>query len=229
MLQVRGDVYLMGDMHGKGNEFVQKLKKRGVRNSTIICVGDIGAGYPGYGETWLCSLAEKLRQQGNRLIAIRGNHDDPAFFNKVRTFKENVTLVPDYTYADVNGEKWLLVGGATSVDRSTSIPGISWWADEVFVLDHSKITPVDVLVTHTGPRWIGPAGKNGIVLFYDTREEGRLWPELLVERNKMDELYRHAKAKRAYLGHFHESSVATYDGCHAKILNELEIVQHFSE
>jgi UDP-2,3-diacylglucosamine pyrophosphatase LpxH len=61
-------------------------------------------------------LNEQLKKKNITMYAIRGNHDNPAFF-KGDHILSNLKLLPDYTVLDLEGKKILLVGGAVSVDR----------------------------------------------------------------------------------------------------------------
>lgn len=223
MVKVTGDIYLLGDVHGAFAPTFHRIEQAKIKNATILCVGDLGAGYPKYDGVWLNKLAERFASKNIQFLSIRGNHDDPDYYDG-RTYGGCLTLLKDYTYLDVNGEKWLAIGGAVSVDRCDNVPGYSYWYHEGFDLKEELIEPVDVLVTHTGPNWIGPNGLNGIVKYYTEKEGLGLWLELQEERKKMDRLYELAKAKKAYLGHFHVHDLKDKDGCRARILKCDELV-----
>lgn len=223
MLNLTGDIYLLGDIHGDFRATFRDIESNDITDSTIICVGDLGAGFLNYDEAWLKMNARKFDERGIKFLSIRGNHDNPAFF-KGQTYMDCFTLLRDYTYADVNGEIWLFVGGAKSVDRIDRVPGFSYWEDEGFNLQIAKVTPCDVLITHSGPNWVGPVGQNALVSYYVKKEGPQLWKELCDERDTFDTLYSVAQPKRAYLGHFHESSSATHKGCKARILNIDELI-----
>jgi hypothetical protein len=94
----------------------------------------------------------------------------------------------------------------------------------VFVLDESKIVECDVLVTHSGPNWIGPFDKEGISGW--CKRDEKLWDECLKERSDHNRLYELAKPKKSYLGHFHMYQAVEHNGCYATILDELQIVEH---
>ena len=75
----------------------------------------------------------------------------------------NFKLLRDYTNLHLNGQSWLLVGGAISIDRIDRVLGRSWWPGEAFELREDLAQPADVLVTHSGPEWIGPSCRNDLV------------------------------------------------------------------
>jgi hypothetical protein len=133
-------------------------------------------------------------------------------------------LIPDYTYKTINDQKFLFVGGAISVDRMYRKEGISYWKDEVFVLDESKIEECDVLINHSAPNWIGPVDKQNIASFCE--KDPTLWDECVAERLAHNRLFELAKPKYSYHGHFHVNDTRVVDGCKAMIIEELGIVEH---
>jgi hypothetical protein len=199
-----------------------KIKASEIRNFTLIGVGDLGVGF--------LDADKQARQfdyinsffggKGIDFIGIRGNHDDPSYFNG-SIDRSNFKLLPDYTSLTLNDKEFLFVGGAVSIDRKIRKEGVSYWADEKFFLDHSKIKRCDVLVTHSAPTWSGPFDKSGISGWCDRDET--LWDECLQERKDHDVLIKLCGASRHYCGHFHTSSSVDFDGCISTILDELEV------
>jgi hypothetical protein len=133
-------------------------------------------------------------------------------------------LLPDYHTQIINGEKFLFVGGAISIDRKIRQEGFSYWENEPFVLDESKIEECDVLITHSAPTWLGPFDKK-VILSWCEKDEF-LWRDCLKEREDHDILFELAKPKKSYAGHFHKRFSVDINGCRAKILAELEIIPH---
>jgi hypothetical protein len=215
-------IYIVGDIHGKWDQLFLKIKASGIRNFTLIGVGDLGVGF--------LDADKQARQfdyvnsffggKGIDFIGIRGNHDDPSYFNG-SIDRSNFKLLPDYTSLTLNDKEFLFVGGAVSIDRKIRKEGVSFWTDEKFVLDHSKIKRCDVLVTHSAPTWSGPFDKSGISGWCDRDET--LWDECLQERKDHDVLIKLCGASRHYCGHFHTSSSVDFDGCISTILDELEV------
>ena len=221
------EVFIVGDVHGKWDALFKKIDSFDLCECTLICVGDLGVGFKD-------SHAKEIRalQFANDFFAardidflsIRGNHDNPAFFNgEIQNFS-NVRLVPDYHVETLNDKKFLFVGGAISIDRTIRKQGVSYWNDEAFKLDHSKIRQCDVLITHSAPTWNGPIEKIGIMAHYCQKDE-TLWDECMNERREHDILVQLAEPKRHYCGHFHMHSVVDFYGCVSTILDELEIAQ----
>jgi hypothetical protein len=215
-------IYIVGDIHGKWDQLFLKIKASEIRDFILIGVGDLGIGFLD---------AEKQARQfdyinsffggkGVDFIGIRGNHDDPAYFDS-SIDRSNFKLLSDYTSLSLNDKEFLFVGGAVSIDRKIRKEGVSYWKDEKFILDISKIKRCDVLVTHSAPTWCGPFDKDGISSWCDRDET--LWDECLQERKDHDVLIKLCGASRHYCGHFHTSSSVDLDECVSTILDELEI------
>jgi hypothetical protein len=215
-------IYIVGDIHGKWDHLFLKIKASEIRNFTLVGVGDLGIGF--------LDADKQARQfdyinsffggKGIDFIGIRGNHDDPSYYDGSIDYS-NFKLLPDYTSLTLNDKEFLFVGGAVSIDRKIRKEGVSYWADEKFILDHSKIKRCDVLVTHSAPTWSGPFDKSGISGWCD--RDDTLWDECLQERKDHDVLIKLCGASRHYCGHFHTSSSVDFEGCISTILDELEV------
>jgi hypothetical protein len=170
-------------------------------------------------------LNEFFKLRNIKFYTIRGNHDDPSFFKGAgRLIYSNLEFLEDYTVKELNGDKFLFVGGAVSIDRRYRRENIDYWIDEIFKFDESKIVECDVLITHSVTTWIGPFDKEGLSGW--CVEDETLWDECLKERLEHNKLFKLAKPKRSYHGHFHISTVVDFDDCWATILDELEIKEH---
>jgi len=215
-------IYIVGDIHGKWDQLFLKIKAAGVRDLILIGVGDLGIGFldPNKQARQFDYVNSFFGGKGIDFIGIRGNHDDPSYYDS-SIDRSNFKLLADYTSLILNDKEFLLVGGAVSIDRKIRKEGVSYWADEKFILDHSKIKRCDVLVTHSAPTWSGPFDKSGISGWCDRDET--LWDECLQERKDHDVLIKLCGASRHYCGHFHTSSSVDFDGCISTILDELEV------
>lgn len=220
--------YIIGDIHGKFQWMVDTLVRWNIRDCTLICVGDFGMGFVYSDEKTLEILNDLFTERGIHFIAIRGNHDDPAYFKGQMRYS-NLELVQDYSWRTINGEKFLFVGGAISVDRSNPIPGQrvlgkSYWLDEVFILAEELCAPCDVLITHSAPRWVGPHDKANIEGW--CKRDKTLWAECTKERDDVGKLVELTRPSKAYGGHFHEYHNRTVDGTEFTILGEMQIKEH---
>lgn len=225
------DVYVVGDIHGAFTRFKDVITECDLHDCYLICVGDLGIGFqhPDKGELSQCEKLNTFFADNNiHFMSIRGNHDDPAYFNGEKRIElSNFKLLPDYHTEVINGQKFLFVGGGISIDRRGHhrVEGRSYWKDEIFVLDESKVVPCDVLVTHSAPGWIGPANKNGMIDSW-CKYDLTLWDECQRERKDHEKLVELCNAKRHYCGHFHTRASVSHNGCHSTILDINEITYH---
>jgi hypothetical protein len=221
-------VYLIGDIHGEFIALKKALIHYDIRDCYLFCVGDLGIGFqhPNRGELGACKMLNDFFAERDIYFAsIRGNHDDPQYFNGPKQILlSNFKLLSDYHSETINDQIFLFIGGAISVDRTTRIPEKSYWPNENFIYDESRIVECDVLVTHSAPQYIGPNDKTGIKYWCEV--DKKLWDECLTERHYHDKLLAACKPKAHYCGHFHVSDSVEKDGCISRILDILEIKEH---
>ena len=218
-------IYIVGDNHGKYDAMFRFIEAYGIKDCILIHVGDGGEGFVPYDKQirQFNHYNDRFKSKGIEYLSIRGNHSDPAYFDgsvNLSHFK----LLKDYHTQIINDERFLFVGGAISIDRKIRSEGFSYWKDEPFVLDKSKIEECDVLITHSAPIWLGEFTKRGILSWCEKDEF--LWRDCVKERDDLAMLYELAKPKKAFCGHFHCSLKQEYNGCVATILHELEIVEY---
>jgi hypothetical protein len=169
-------------------------------------VGDFGVGYePTVDDKNLEDLNKFLAENNCTVYAIRGNHDDPSYFEGNHIFS-NLKLMPDYSQEIIEGKKFLFCGGAISIDRKFSLSKMQmsashglnkpmYWWDEAFDLDLEeleKIRDVEIVITHTAPEWAFPQNKNGFgdfvtAFFFDDAE---LEADLLKERAAVSKFFQ---------------------------------------
>ena len=195
------------------------------RGSCFIIVGDNGFGFDPFAdndEYTMDHMNQLFAEMDIMCYSIRGNHDDPVYYDGTYT-RSNFKLLKDYTKLNINGKEFLFVGGGISIDRTYRLEKApdTYFEDEAFVLDESKADKCDVLITHSGPSWIGPTGKNNIKWW--CKVDIPLWDELVAERILHDRLIELCKPSYHFCGHFHESANVLMDGCNSTILDELEI------
>lgn len=221
-------IYILGDVHGNFGRLRENICNYDIRDCYIMCVGDLGIGFnhPHKGELSACvKLNDFFIERNIHFMSIRGNHDDPDYFNGPKRIKlSNFNLLPDYHSETFNDETFLFVGGAVSIDRMFRFEGKSYWKDELFVYDETRVTACDVLITHSAPTWIGPFDKEGIS--YWCKNDKSLWDECYKERLAHDALIKKCGAKQHYCGHFHAYHWVEFQDCYSTILNIDQFKEH---
>lgn len=169
-------VFFTGDIHGQPWNIVHFCKRRKPRKEDVIIIlGDVGANY--YGDDRDDSMKEVLAKLEPTIFCIHGNHEQrPANFPSYvltdwcggKVWQEeaypNLLFAKDGEIFDIQGLKYLVIGGAYSVDKYYRLSrGYGWWPDEqpseetkAFVEQQIREKPFDVILTHTCPRKYGP-------------------------------------------------------------------------
>ena len=230
----------IGDIHGhfkdKNDSFGRQIRNSYLSDMVYIQCGDFGLGFesPHIEKHYLEKLNEDLKKKNSKLYAIRGNHDDPKLFTPEHSYKfSNIEFLPDYTSLELCGHKILFVGGAISVDRIYRVEGKSYWKDEPFVLledFQSKISDHDIVVTHSAPVDFYPNGLKAIRAYLI--EDHTLENDLILERNKLNELYYHLipSVKYWFYGHFHGSHQEYHNSGQTKaILLNIDEFYYFND
>lgn len=235
-------MYVIGDTHGLRPVF-NIIDANQFTGENLIHVGDFGLGFQDVGRDIknLELLDEALMDTDNQLYVIRGNHDNPIFWDKSKGLYlpvfHNLHLVDDYSVIEIEGQKVLFAGGATSIDRRPRMDDTppTWWKDEVFRYNKDNIknlTDIDIVITHSAPSFCHPRGSNaGIVNHYAVIEKMHgydLHKELEDERMLLDDLFydlhrQHNNIKKWYYGHFHSSKRQSRHGTEFILLNVNEV------
>ena len=218
-------IYIIGDHHGNYNSVLHNLDQHGIKDCLLIHVGDGGEGFLSHEDQLKAFniLNAEFERRGIEYMSIRGNHSDPDYFDgsiNLSHFK----LLPDYSREIINGEEFLFVGGAISIDRRIRCINKSYWAGEPFTLKPELAGKCDVLITHSAPIWLGDYTKSGIIEWCE--KDKTLWDECVRERIDIDELTKLCKPSRLYCGHFHESHFCDMRDCYGRILAIEEITEH---
>lgn len=239
----------LSDIHGNFNLINQYINQFDIKNANIIQLGDFGIGFNTLDKEkrMLEQLHIRLLKNNVFVYVLRGNHDNPNYFENNPFNFTNIKLMPDYTILNLEDKNILFLGGAVSVDRTSrytkaqlvgdfkTLTGREcWWPNEEFVFDKDKlekIKNIDVVVTHTCPDFCPPDNTNGFGPFIekivrDTRNE-QLKKDILQERFLMKEAFNILKKnndiKNHYYGHFHKNDFVEIDGIKHRLINENEL------
>lgn len=226
---------LIGDTHGSWSGILATIKRRNLKDVTLYHVGDIGVGFSESEFNEMQTLGtynKEFKQRNIMFYGIRGNHDNPVFFDG-RVNMDNLKLLPDYSIVEIDGKNVLGVGGAISIDR---VPRRRWnlteakhgrdkryhWDSETFFLDFDKTKAakdIDIVVTHTSPNFVHPIDKDGnfpriVEQFFG--DDPYLKDELITERKEVTRLYdilaENNNISHWVYGHFHRSQSMEHEG-----------------
>jgi hypothetical protein len=218
-------ILFLGDHHGAWSQLLDIIETKKIKDFYLISVGDSGIGFTDKenqerNNNW---LNEEFKERNIIFMSIRGNHDDPAYFQSdARVALDNFELIEDYTLMEYGDKKIQFIGGAVSIDRTSRNEGRSYWEDEIVKFDREKCKEVDILVTHTAPSWCFPQQFNETVYEW-ANEDAYLLEDLTDERAIMDEICKLCKPGLHLYGHFHSSWTEEINGCKHKLLNINEI------
>ena len=233
------EVVVCGDIHGAFETLIYKAcVQYSMTDTVIIVAGDCGFGFerPNYYTTLYNRLAGRLSKANNWVVFVRGNHDDPSYFNEEKVNYERFRCVPDYSVINVCGRNILCVGGAVSIDRKyrraanvrLELKEVAcYWPDGLPVFDLSIIETIsescsiDTVVTHTAPSFCPLRDKHGVRFWL--LQDPELSDDLDKERDIMNQIYyelikyKHP-LEHCYYGHFHESATTNIDNIIFKML-----------
>lgn len=181
-------IHFMGDIHGTLKPILE-WNQRHTRCS-LIQVGDFNIGYPFISLEKLQMLSLFLERRFNKLFIIRGNHDDPSWFDG-RQIGETIRLIPDNHVLNIKGRRIFVCGGGISVDRvfSTKNTQLRHFEKEAFHWDGSLpiAHTVDMVVTHAAGSWTArPIDTAFMSVFY--KEDATLRASIVQERADIDKL-----------------------------------------
>ena len=241
---------ICGDIHGDFVPLVYEITVRyGMRDTLVIVAGDCGFGFekPDAYNNIFRRIEKRLVQNNCWIAMVRGNHDDPAYFevqadgNTLIHYARWQT-VPDYAVIKACGRMVLCVGGAVSVDRQIRMREMErhlgkryYWPNETVRYDAEALEAirdaglkVDTVVTHTAPSMCAFQSKRGLATWAQC--DATLLDDCNAERAAMDDIIVHLKQdkhplERWYYGHFHNSWHSEIDGVWFKMLDIMELIE----
>lgn len=244
-------IVVAGDIHGDFKALVYKCCiQLNMTDTLIIVAGDCGFGFqrPNYYEDMYKKVSSRLFKANNWLVFVRGNHDNPAYFDGKQVDYKRWKAVPDYSVLRACDHTILCIGGAISVDRSyrlSEMYGMTvvveedrrlevayYWPDEKPIYDEKKLAAinevctVDVVVSHTAPSFCEKQSRTDIQNWLTKDED--LLQDIKAERKVMDGVHTflkehdHPVSQWCY-GHFHQSWHSEIDGIKYNMLDCLEL------
>ena len=230
---------LLGDIHGEYKPIYKYFKSYKLTDVDIIQVGDFGVGFYHNDkrniikdDKELQNLSDYLGRRNSKIYVLRGNHDDPKYFDGSFVKYENIIFLVDYEPFNLNGINYLPIGGAISIDKGLNPYdtrkkvgrvkkvgrriGINWWPDEeiVFKPDVLKeLTDINIVLTHSAPDFALPYGIGKVST--ENKDNPGLVMSILEERNILSKIFDILKEKNNithwFYGHFHKSNKITFN------------------
>ena len=251
-------IVISGDIHGDFNLLVNKMcVQYRMENTLLIVAGDCGFGFQNkdYYENIVKRNTKRMNTANNWILFVRGNHDNPAYFDG-KTFKhKRFMAIPDYSIIKACGHTLLCIGGAISIDRSYRInaweqiqkkryqPSLEmgkeiyepnyYWPNEKPVFNSELLgkimseQPIDSVITHTSPSFCELQNKNGLSEW--SSNDTQLASDVQLERQTIDSIYYSLKESRTIThwcyGHFHQSWHSDSEGILFKMLDIMEFYE----
>lgn len=213
------NVYVAGDLHGNFDLLRRKISD-GINDAVIIIAGDCSFGFAKltHYENVYNSMKKVLEKNNVTIIGVRGNHDDPGFFDGTMINFKHLKAVPDYTVIEFTDAKALCVGGAISIDR-THREMMGWkkayWSDEPPVYDEEKLDKIlsenfiDFVISHSAPEGCYPVEKWGLEYWFefDPSLEKAVDEERATYTKIKNKILEKQKIGAWFYGHFHMHNV----------------------
>lgn len=164
-------VYFSGDIHGYPWDVKKFCKKHQLtQKDIIVLLGDVGANY--YGDHRDDTMKEALAKLPPKILCIHGNHEMRPWhvagyrltdWNGGKVWLQdrypNLLFAKDGEIFTLDGKKYIVIGGAYSVDKLYRLArGYGWWEDEqpseeikAYVEKQLSKNDIDVILSHTCP------------------------------------------------------------------------------
>lgn len=219
---------IVGDIHGEFRELAWTIdQKKKIENTAFIVAGDFGLGFykRGYYTKEYLHIKNKLESRKNCILGLRGNHDDPEYFNPESDLfldYPKFKALPDYTRLTWKNREILVIGGATSTDKDQRLKSKKkiWWENERPIKDFTKIKiKEDIIISHEAPLNIGPVSIRTEDMDLET------YNNIIEDREFLLKVLLESKPRRYYFGHHHCSTSGDWGDTLWKGLDINEIVE----
>lgn len=244
------NVGFAGDIHGAFQEITYKIKSYDIHNTCFIFCGDVGLGFYklNYYKNIFKKISKDLKKNNNIFLFIRGNHDDPYYYNNEIINLKRVKSISDYSVIKCGSQNILAVGGGISIDREfrksynnnlvlnymryhkCSIEKATvecnkiYWDDEQIVYKPKVNIKIDIICSHSSPSFCSPIDKGPIVDKY-IQNDDLLLHDLNIERSLLDKVYNDYSNSIVewYYGHFHFSKTEVINNTKFRLLDINEL------
>lgn len=216
-------VLLAGDTHRDGRWFDELAEIAAAKNCPVILqLGDFGYWeHTGNGIRFLEQVETSLARWDLTCVWIDGNHENHRMLRDPDLYQPRpdgfVEIRPRLLHAP-RGQRWtwqgqrfLALGGAYSVDKNRRRPGESWWPEET-IADTEAFRciadgPADVMVTHDAP-W----GADGVMGSETGGGDKDRFPESTANRLTLGAVVAAVQPRLLVHGHYHHRNTTTVAG-----------------
>lgn len=197
-------VMFLGDTHGNVAWMQQVAAFAAERDvDLIIQLGDWGFWWPGHDKD--NRLHTILSQIDIPMWFIDGNHDNHPRLRKIVDKDGYISPYLRYlkrgTRFELDGWRFLALGGAYSIDKMYRTEGRSWWREEEIsyaeAMQCIEDGPCDVMLTHDKPL--------GVKLSWDRKDIPECWPN----QKTLQEVAFEVQPKWLFHGHVHWRQTST--------------------
>ena len=225
------NLVLVGDIHGEFRTLVWNATERyKLEDADIVVLGDFGVGFDGTIPGTYAHLEKKLKKHNLHLWALRGNHDDPEWFDGTHDF-EFLTFLQDHREVEIAGNSCYVIGGAASTDIEWRLKRNNeaghkypvWWEGEYIAEKPAKDLPgrVDIILSHDAPLAFEPVTTR----FSETPEWQ--YEKIVKGREYLSQVLQETTTDYWYYGHYHKHYSGSWGNVLYKGLGIQEFYQHY--
>lgn len=231
-----------GDIHGQFKTLIYEINRNNISDALIVILGDISLGFNKYNYyiNMFNYMQKKLEAKNNTVIFLRGNHDDPKYFNtQIIPIYNNIKIASDYSIISNNDINYLLIGGGISVDRYSRLATRQYsnktdiyWIDEDVHFNDNDLELIEnekfsVILTHIAPSHVWPHQKPGIDYWLDF--DKKLDDDENDSRQKLKNFYDIIKERNNithwFFGHYHEDHVEIIDNIEFRCVDKNKLYE----
>lgn len=226
----------------------KRYGKESINDCIIVVAGDCGFGFNklGYYHQIFNKYISLLEQNNIYVYFVRGNHDDPSYFNNEIINYSHIKTIPDYSIIQLQNKNVLCVGGAISIDRiwrkqeeerinkyKTHKKKL-YWIDEAIKYNQEQLDDIinngitiNGIISHSAPHFAFPDTKEGIKGW--VRLDKKLNSDIKKERNTLTKIYEYLRDKEQPIsfwcyGHFHMRRSENHLNIDFFALSEMEFI-----
>lgn len=220
------NVICIGDSYGNFKYIFQWVKQKKINNTIIIITGNngIGCNKENFIENLIDDYEKNLKKRNVYFLLIRGNYDDPFYYENDMINYEYIKTLPDYSIISIknnqeNNINILCIGGDISINRVNIIKrdkirekynnnykkiyynNESSYYDEEILNNINKNYKISYVITHNAPSFCKPHEIEYIYLLseYDDKLKKDYYNERKVMNNIYNFLIKHGHNLKIWL------------------------------